>query len=560
VADERAGRRAAAPEHRFRWTLTAKLIAAIGVLLVAAVAVSTWASLRTIEEQASAEAASRRSTEQTTLERQAKRLARNTAASAALPVAEGNFTYLSQLVEATIQEDSRLRWIAIADVPTYRVLARAGTAPPGELLEDSLREQLLAAPAGTVLLRRDPSDSSLFVFGTALQVGTRTVGQLRLGLSTSELEAELARSIEAARERGRASARSVALAALGVLLAGIALGAVQGVRIARPLKALAQQAEQIASGDLDQRVEVRSRDEIGRLAANFNFMAERLGELLVQTAAKASLDREMSLARELQRAMVPRDLVHVHGAVRVIGYCEAATACGGDWWTLQKLDGGRVLIVIADVTGHGMASAMIAANARGALEALAATDQRLLTPEGVLKTFDRVIRDIGDRKLLMSCFVALLDPARGILDYANAGHNFPYLFPMAGETHCFDKPKSLGQSGNWLGDSADVPLARSGRDRLRPGDLLLLFTDGVVERAAPDGRQFGDRRLIRLVSGRGVTSDETQLLGLRDHILAGVEKFAAGQPAADDVTLVLCQIDPNAVAAPDAVVRRGLVR
>src|SRR5207245_2186291 len=102
----------------------------------------------------------------------------------------------------------------------------------------------------------------------------------------------------------RGAAKKVLLVAAIILLSGILLGTYQGMRIARPLHALSAQAHRIASGDLGQRVDVKSGDEIGMLAADFNFMADRLRELLIETANKASLEREMHLARSVQESMI----------------------------------------------------------------------------------------------------------------------------------------------------------------------------------------------------------------------------------------------------------------
>ena len=79
----------------------------------------------------------------------------------------------------------------------------------------------------------------------------------------------------------------------------------------------------------------------------------------------------MELARQVQQAMLPPTVLDQHGALKVVGYCKPASSCGGDWWMYRKLSNGRMLLVLGDATGHGIHSAMIAATARGAVEALA---------------------------------------------------------------------------------------------------------------------------------------------------------------------------------------------
>ena len=141
----------------------------------------------------------------------------------------------------------------------------------------------------------------------------------------------------------------------------------------------------------------------------------KIRKLLVGEAQKASLEKEMSLARQVQQAMLPPQTLDQHGDLKVVGYCMPASSCGGDWWTYRKLSNGRMLLVVGDATGHGIHSAMIAATARGAVEALSGIDERLLTPEQVLKAIDSAIRQVGDHNVMMTAFAAVFDSVNGIL-------------------------------------------------------------------------------------------------------------------------------------------------
>jgi phosphoserine phosphatase RsbU/P len=361
-------------------------------------------------------------------------------------------------------------------------------------------------------------------------------------VSTAELEAELAQGIAEGRAQAGQARRETLLIAGIILLVGILLGGLQGLRIARPLRALSRQAHRIAEGDLAQRVDVSGRDEVGRLAQDFNFMADRLGALLMETASKASLEKEMSLARSVQESMNPsRQMIEV-GPCRVVGSCEPAHDCGGDWWTLRRLSGDRLLVVVGDVTGHGIPSAMIAASARGAVEALATVDESLLAPELVLRAIDSAIKGVGTQQLLMTCFAALIDPAHGTVEYSNAGHNFPYLLGTEGGR--VREINVLALRGSPLGNIPGEFVLQSGRRQLSPGDVFVFFTDGVIDRVDGDGNRFGDRRLRNMLATRNFGRHGEGLAALRDDILAEVASFSRGAPADDDITLVLCQYDP----------------
>jgi sigma-B regulation protein RsbU (phosphoserine phosphatase) len=327
----------------------------------------------------------------------------------------------------------------------------------------------------------------------------------------------------------------------------VLLGAWQGVRIARPLGALSAQAHRIAEGDLDQRVDVGARDEIGRLAEDFNFMADRLGALLAETASKASLEKEMSLARSVQESMNPTRQMQEVGPFRVVGSCEPASDCGGDWWTLRRLSGDRLLVAVGDVTGHGIPSAMVAATAHGAVEALSTVDDAELTPELVLRAIQRGIRGVGRQQLLMTCFAAVVDPHRGVVEYSNAGHNFPYLV-MTEAAGAAQDLAVLALRGSPLGNLPGEFVLQSGRRKLTPGDVIVFFTDGVIDRVDGDGNRFGDRRLRAMLLAQRLGRFGDGLSALRDAILAEVATFARGAPADDDITLVLVQYDPAEAA------------
>jgi sigma-B regulation protein RsbU (phosphoserine phosphatase) len=374
-------------------------------------------------------------------------------------------------------------------------------------------------------------------------LGSAKVGALRIGVSTAGLEADLAKSLEAAEDAARASRRRVWLVGLVVLAIGVLAAAIQGVRLARPVKMLTVQASRIASGDLGSRVPSDRHDELGVLAETFNFMADHIVQLLNEQAAKASLEKEMELARQVQQAMLPPSGLDQHGYFKVVGTCMPASQCGGDWWMYRKLSGARVLLVLGDATGHGIHSAMIAATARGAVEALAAVDERLLTPEQVLRAIDQAIRMVGEHNVLMTAFAAIFDSERGMLHYANAGQNFPYVMKL-GTTGILENASIIAASGNPLGDRNIAVEIRRGSLQLRPGDVFVCFSDGVVERANPQGKLFGDRRLRSALTGQPAP-DGHALVQLRDTVLAALERHAEGTLADDDITLVLCQFDPS---------------
>jgi serine phosphatase RsbU (regulator of sigma subunit) len=537
-------------------SISAKLILTTSVVVAVAVAAATWFSQRTIDELTQMQIANRRASGEKSITRESELVVQAVATAVALPLAQSTYPDIQPVLDAALRDDKasgddRLQWLVVTDA-TGQVVAATRDAPAADPLA-KLDAQLAGAgnvvpggpaPAGgrSAVVHVRIGHGSDWVYGTAIRLGDNVVGKLRIGVSTAGLEGELARSLAISDERSKASQRRLLLIAAVVLLIGIALAALQGVGLARPIRALTVQANRIAAGDLDSRVPEDRRDELGVLAGTFNVMANEIRHLLAEQRQKVSLEKEMELARQVQQAMLPPATLDQHGNLKLVGYCMPASQCGGDWWMYRKLSGGRLLLVLGDATGHGIHSAMIAATARGAVEALAAVDERLLTPEHVLRAMEQAIRMVGEHNVLMTAFAAVFDSHSGSLHYANAGQNFPYVMKL-GATRILEQASIIAACGNPLGDRHIRVEIRRGALQLNPGDLFVCFTDGVVERANPQGKLFGDRRLRGALIGQSLT-DSDALVQLRDRVLAELERHAEGGQADDDVTLILCQFDP----------------
>ncbi|HSK03185.1 MAG TPA: SpoIIE family protein phosphatase [Kofleriaceae bacterium] len=525
-------------------SISAKLVVATSIVVAAAVGVATWSSHAAIRELTERQIAARREAGERAIVRESELIVRAVASAVALPISTGMDADVRPALEAAIAGDraggggDRVRWLAVVD-RTGAVHRTAGAPERLDGVERLLRDGVVR---GEVVHARSGAGTD-WVYGAPISLGGDQ-GRLRMGVSTAGLERELERDLAAGRARAAATRARVLLVSLAVLAIGVLAAALHGASLARPIRALTRQAERIARGDLDSRVGSTRRDELGALAGTFDLMAGRLQALVAERARQASLEKEMELARDVQRAMLPPDALDRHGHVKVVGHCAPASLCGGDWWTYRKLSAGRLLLVVGDATGHGIHSAMIAATARGAVEALSGIDERLLTPEQVLRAIAAGIRQVGEQNVLKTAFAAVLELDAGVLHYANAGQNFPYVIRL-GAGRVLEQASIIAASGNPLGDRHIALEIRRGSLPLRPGDLFVCFTDGVVERASPAGKLFGDRRLRAALIGQPLPDGEA-LVRLRDRIVRAVEHHAEGLQADDDITLVLCQFDPPA--------------
>jgi len=315
---------------------------------------------------------------------------------------------------------------------------------------------------------------------------------------------------------------------------GTVLAILQGLSISRPIKQLAWRADQIARGDLGARVEITSRDEIGLLGQNFNFMADQISILLEHTAEKARIEQELEVARAIQETLVPTSDPVDQGVLKFAGYYQPAAQTGGDWWTWSKLVDHKILVVIGDVTGHGVPSAMITAAAKAACDVARHVHHDDVTVSRLLEIMNHAIFESAQRRFVMTCFASIVDTRARTITYANAGHNFPYLFRVTDGKGDFG---SLMIRGNRLGDDPTSKYEAKTTE-LAAGDVLVWYTDGIVECENASGEEYGEKR-FRASVRRAAALDPGEM---RDAIVADATGFFGAMPRKDDITMIVGRI------------------
>lgn len=242
------------------------------------------------------------------------------------------------------------------------------------------------------------------------------------------------------------------------------------------------------------------------------------------------LEQQLAIAREVQASLLPAE------APRLAGYDMAGVnlptwAIGGDYFDYIPLAGDRMGLVVADVAGKGVPAALIMATFRAALRTeLRGTDDLLAVVEAV----DRVLLESTDHARFVTAVFGLLDPGSGAFTYVNCGHNPPMLLRAGAGTEILDQGRAaLGMLGAWR--------AETGRTHLAAGDMLVLYTDGVVELTAPDQAEFGVERLESLLRQHAHEP-------ARQMVAAAIEATRAytGRTGyEDDFTLVVLKRDPS---------------
>ena len=231
---------------------------------------------------------------------------------------------------------------------------------------------------------------------------------------------------------------------------------------------------------------------------------------------------EIEVARQLQRDLLPSQAPDLPG-YRIAHSYRTANEIGGDYYDFLPLPDGRLVLVIGDASGHGMAAGLLMAIANAALKLAIEVDP---APERVAGLLNRVLFRTGDRRAFMSLFYGLLTPATGHLEYVCAGHPFPLLRRASGEV------EELGRGGLPLGIRDAVELTRA-EVTLGPSDLLLLYSDGLAESVNAAGEAFGFENLRQLLRV------EAEPRAIHDRFLRALDTHLAGEPLTDDVSIVV---------------------
>jgi phosphoserine phosphatase RsbU/P len=280
------------------------------------------------------------------------------------------------------------------------------------------------------------------------------------------------------------------------------------------------------------------RDKNQQLAqayADLQEQNQRLAQAYADLAAaqeqlieKEALERELRLAREIQESILPRRLPSAAGAelgARMVPAREVA----GDFFDAFPIGDGEIGLVIGDVCGKGMPSAIFMALTRSLLRAEAG---RAATVEEALRSVNRHLLDMNAAGMFVTVIYGILCPAAREFVYARAGHELPLILDAAG------MPQQLPRdNGHPLG-LLDDPAIDVQRVSLSPGGRLLLFTDGVTEAAGPGGEFFELDRLKAFASEHiGSTSQQ-----LCDALVERLTMFRGVIPQADDITLLAAHL------------------
>ncbi len=281
----------------------------------------------------------------------------------------------------------------------------------------------------------------------------------------------------------------------------------------------------LVGGSDSRRTEPEHRLGILAGIANQLTLAIESARLHQQSLEQERLHRSIELAREIQESFLPECCPEPEGWDLAAEW-RAARGVGGDFYDFIPLPDDRLGLVIADVSDKGVGAALYMALSRAVLRAAALTTT---DPAETLRRANRVLMDNARSGMFVTVFYAVVSLATGEITFARAGHN-PGLLLRARSDEVID----LRPAGVVLG-ILDDPQLEEATETMEPGDVLLLYTDGVIEAVNEQQQEYGRERLVQALKGCGSAPAERVL----ERIEASLRAFVDEQPQADDITLIV---------------------
>jgi sigma-B regulation protein RsbU (phosphoserine phosphatase) len=258
-----------------------------------------------------------------------------------------------------------------------------------------------------------------------------------------------------------------------------------------------------------------------------------------QTLDSQRVEQELALAWQIQESFLPDDVPDIPGW-QLAATLKPARETSGDFYDVIPLSNGQLGVLMADVADKGMAAALYMALSRTLIRTYAA--EYTTQPELVLSAVNRRILMDTRADLFVTVFYGILDPGTGTLTYCNAGHNPPYLLTDRDG----DTVQTMRRTGMALGVIEDT-IWEQKAVQIAPGDVLVLYTDGVTDAQNAQGAFFGEQRLLETVRAcvpvqanpNPPTGQEVSAQSVQEALMTEIHQFVGDAPQFDDITLMI---------------------
>jgi sigma-B regulation protein RsbU (phosphoserine phosphatase) len=316
---------------------------------------------------------------------------------------------------------------------------------------------------------------------------------------------------------------------------------------------LYEATKHINRADFSHRITVHSSDQLATLANSFNSMTTSIEKLVQEQKEKQRLEGELVIAQEVQAQLYPKLITQLE-TLEVHGFCRPARTVSGDYYDFLALNSDKLMLAVGDISGKGISAALLMATIYSAVRAYTIEDIPVLrepatigatggsglmlasesrgadaSPATLLTLLNHQLYESTPAAKYATLFLGIYDGATRRLNYANGGHLPPILISGDGSSQLL----SCGGTVVGLFDNLSFPEATV---QLRPGDMLVAYTDGVTE-PENDYGEFGEERLIQLVR----ENRHLPLERITEIVTAAVADWIGDNEQPDDVTLVLAR-------------------
>jgi len=330
---------------------------------------------------------------------------------------------------------------------------------------------------------------------------------------------------------------ALAILFLVIQASALVMGALLARSITYAVHELFVGTVQVQAGNFSHRIKIESRDQLGDLAVSWNRMSSFMEHMLHVQRDKQRLDDELRIARDIQKSLLPASPPAVAG-MTIADLCEPAREVGGDYYDFFELGPRRLGVMVADVSGKGTSAALYMAELKGLMLALSRREE---SPRRLLIEANRLLAGHLDNRSFITMTYAVIDLDTRQLTCARAGHT-PLIVVSGGRSDVVT-PSGMVLGLRLPGAAERFAQVLEEHERaIAPGDVIVLYTDGITEAMNQAGDLFGDDALAGIVAAQ----HRLDAAGIRERVVRDVRVFVGNAEPHDDMTMIVLKLDESA--------------
>ncbi|HUO34327.1 MAG TPA: SpoIIE family protein phosphatase [Candidatus Acidoferrum sp.] len=315
---------------------------------------------------------------------------------------------------------------------------------------------------------------------------------------------------------------------LAMEIAALVTGIIVTRTITRAVGDLYEATLHVRRGDFSHRIRVHQRDQLGALGESFNEMTSSISDLIEDQRKKQKLENEISIAREVQELLFPKEIPSLP-SLELSAICRAARSVSGDYYDFIRLGPAQVGIALADISGKGIFAALLMASLQASLRTIATQDGGMGPAELVCRVNRHLFMNTSDDRYA-TFFYGVYDCDAKTLTYTNAGHLAPFLI----QNGACDE---LSEGGTVVGLFEEYPFTQR-TIAVKAGAVLVAFSDGLTEPENVYGEEFGNARLKE----EAMRQRNLPARSLAEALLSSAEQWAGTAEQADDMTVIVARV------------------